>query len=130
MCVINVQHDKFKILRRNVLMELFGAILPFVVIMGLMYVLMIRPQQKKAKETQNMLNSLKKGDSIVTIGGLHGVVDEITEPENTVVIDCEGIYLTFERRAVARIVTKSEAVTSTQAEELGTNTPEESVDGE
>ncbi|HAJ69903.1 MAG: preprotein translocase subunit YajC [Alkalibacterium gilvum] len=111
-------------------MELFRAILPFVVIMGLMYVLMIRPQQKKAKETQNMLNSLKKGDSIVTIGGLHGVVDEITEPENTVVIDCEGIYLTFERRAVARIVTKSEAVTSTQAEELGTNTPEESVDGE
>lgn len=41
-------------------MELFGTILPFVVIMGLMYVLMIRPQQKKAKETQNMLNSLKK----------------------------------------------------------------------
>ncbi|GEK91463.1 preprotein translocase subunit YajC [Alkalibacterium kapii] len=111
-------------------MDLIGAMLPFIVIMGLMYVLMIRPQQKKAKETQNMLNSLKKGDSIVTIGGLHGVVDEIIEPDNTVVIDCEGIYLTFERRAVARIVTIADTVSAPQVEELGTNTPDDSADDE
>ena len=109
-------------------MELIGAMLPFIVIMGLMYVLMIRPQQKKAKETQNMLSSLKKGDSVVTIGGLHGIVDEVIEASNTVVIDCEGIYLTFERRAIARIVTKAENATAAQTEELGTNTPEDSVD--
>ncbi|WP_423189738.1 preprotein translocase subunit YajC [Alkalibacterium sp. f15] len=111
-------------------MELIGAMLPFIVIMGLMYVLMIRPQQKKAKETQNMLSSLKKGDSIVTIGGLHGVVDEVVEINNTVVIDCEGIYLTFERRAISRIVTKADTVTANQSEELGINTPEETVDHE
>ena len=111
-------------------MELIGAMLPFIVIMGLMYVLMIRPQQKKAKETQNMLSSLKKGDSVVTIGGLHGVVDEVVETNNTVVIDCEGIYLTFERRAISRIVTKGDTVTSATTEELGTNTPEETVDHE
>lgn len=111
-------------------MELIGAMLPFIVIMGLMYVLMIRPQQKKAKETQNMLSSLKKGDSIVTIGGLHGVVDEVVETNNTVVIDCEGIYLTFERRAISRIVTKGDTVTAATTEELGTNTPEETVDHE
>lgn len=111
-------------------MELIGAMLPFIVIMGLMYLLMIRPQQKKAKETQNMLSSLKKGDSIVTIGGLHGIVDEVIETNNTVVIDCEGIYLTFERRAIARIITKAETTATTQTEELGTNTPEESVDSE
>ncbi|OJF95775.1 preprotein translocase subunit YajC [Alkalibacterium sp. 20] len=111
-------------------MELIGAMLPFIVIMGLMYVLMIRPQQKKAKETQNMLSSLKKGDSIVTIGGLHGVVDEVVEINNTVVIDCEGIYLTFERRSIARIVTKADTVTANQSEELGINTPEETVDHE
>lgn len=111
-------------------MELIGAMLPFIVIMGLMYLLMIRPQQKKAKETQNMLSSLKKGDSVVTIGGLHGIVDEVIEANNTVVIDCEGIYLTFERRAIARIVTKGETTTAAQTEDLGTNTPEDSVDGE
>lgn len=111
-------------------MELIGAMLPFIVIMGLMYVFMIRPQQKKAKETQNMLSSLKKGDSIVTIGGLHGVVDEVIETNNTVVIDCEGIYLTFERRAIARIITKAESTTAAQTEELGTNTPTETVEGE
>lgn len=110
-------------------MELLIGMLPFLVLMGIMYLLMIRPQQKRAKETQNMLSSLGKGDSIVTIGGLHGIVDEVNETNNTVVIDCEGIYLTFERRAVARIVTKASAA-GTQTEELGTNTPEKTADSE
>lgn len=108
-------------------MELIAGMLPFIVLMGIMYLLMIRPQQKKAKETQNMLSALQKGDAIVTIGGLHGIVDEVIETNNTVVIDCEGIYLTFERRAVARIVTKASAAGTSNTEELGTNTPEEPV---
>ncbi|GAB2478776.1 preprotein translocase subunit YajC [Alkalibacterium psychrotolerans] len=109
-------------------MELIAGMLPFIVLMGIMYLLMIRPQQKKAKETQNMLSALQKGDAIVTIGGLHGIVDEVIDTNNTVVIDCEGIYLTFERRAVARIVTKASAAGTPNAEELGTNTPEETAD--
>lgn len=111
-------------------MELIVGMLPFIVIMGVMYLLMIRPQQKRAKETQNMLDSLQKGDSIITIGGLHGIVDEVNDTNKTVVLDCEGIYLTFERRAVSRIVTKAAAGTPTQAEELGTNTPEDTADNE
>ncbi|EXJ22340.1 Preprotein translocase subunit YajC [Alkalibacterium sp. AK22] len=110
-------------------MDLIVTTLPFIALMGIMYLLMIRPQQKRAKETQNMLSSLGKGDSIVTIGGLHGVVDEVIEDNNTVVIDCEGIYLTFERRAVARIVTKASA-SGTQTEELGTNSPERTVESD
>lgn len=109
-------------------MELIAGMLPFIVLMGIMYLLMIRPQQKKAKETQNMLSSLQKGDAIVTIGGLHGIVDEVIEANNTVVLDCEGIYLTFERRAVARIVTKASATVTADTEELGTNTPEDTVE--
>lgn len=105
------------------------GILPFVAIIGLMWVMMIRPQKKRQQETQQMLDSLQKGDSIVTIGGLHGVVDEVVTDNNTVVIDCEGIYLTFERRAVARIITKAENAT-VAPEELGTNTPEETNDSE
>lgn len=108
-------------------MELIVGMLPFIALMGIMYLLMIRPQQKRAKETQSMLSSLGKGDAIVTIGGLHGVVDEVVEDNNTVVIDCEGIYLTFERRAVARIVTKA---SGTQTEELGTNSPEKDVESD
>lgn len=112
------------------ILGLFGTIAPFIFIIGIAYFLMVRPQQKRAKEAQNMLNSLQKGDSIVTIGGLHGVIDEVTADNKTVVIDCEGIYLTFERRAVARIVTKAESASNAAADELGTNTPDTSNDEE
>ncbi|MEG0552067.1 MAG: preprotein translocase subunit YajC [Carnobacterium sp.] len=84
-------------------MEFLISILPFAAIMGLMYFMMIRPQKKAADKTKNMLSSMKKGDGVVTIGGLHGVIDEINETDKTVVINCEGIFLTFERRAIARI---------------------------
>lgn len=66
-----------------------------------LYFVMIRPQQKRMKETQDMLSKLQKGSRVVTIGGLHGVVEEVDE--KTVVLDCEGIYLTFERRAIATV---------------------------
>lgn len=103
---------------------IFGSVLPFVFIIAIAYFLMVRPQQKRAKEAQNMLSSLQKGDSIVTIGGLHGVIDEVNSEGKTVVLDCEGIYLTFERRAISRIVTKVDSVQTTTTEELGTNTPD------
>lgn len=111
-------------------MEFIGPLLPFVLIIGLMYVMMIRPQQKKQKETQAMLDSLQKGDSIVTIGGLHGVVDEVIADNNSVVIDCEGIYLTFERWAIKQIVLKADNAPAATTEELGTNTPEETNEEE
>lgn len=87
-------------------MELLISIFPFLLIMGVMYFVMIRPQQKQAQKAQEMLNSLEKGDAVVTIGGLHGVVDELDADGKTIVLDCEGIYLTFERRAVSRIEEK------------------------
>lgn len=85
-----------------------------------MYFMMIRPQKKAQEKTQSMLSSLKKGDAVVTIGGLHGLIDEVREADKTVVIDCEGIFLTFERRAIARVVT---SVTTDAVDILGDNTP-------
>lgn len=85
-----------------------------------MYFMMIRPQKKAQEKTQSMLNSLKKGDAVVTIGGLHGLIDEVREADKTVVLDCEGIFLTFERRAIARVVTSA---TTDAVDVLGDNTP-------
>ena len=68
-----------------------------------MYFILIRPQKKQAKKTQDMLSQIKPGDKVVTIGGLHGIVEEINSADNTVVLDCEGIFLTFEKRAISRI---------------------------
>ena len=50
------------------------AYLPFILILLIMYFLMIRPQAKRQKEKQRMLEELKKGDRIVTIGGIHGTI--------------------------------------------------------
>lgn len=101
-------------------MEFIFSLLPFALIMLLMYFMMIRPQKKAQEKTQSMLNSLKKGDAVVTIGGLHGLIDEVREADKTVVIDCEGIFLTFERRAIARVVTSA---TTDAVDILGDNTP-------
>jgi preprotein translocase subunit YajC len=54
-------------------------LLPMVVIVGIFYFLLIRPQQKKAKEHAEMLKALKKGDSVITQGGLYGKIAGITD---------------------------------------------------
>lgn len=50
------------------------GIVPFILVLGVIYILMIRPQQKKVKKHQNMLNNLTKGDQVVTEGGVYGSV--------------------------------------------------------
>lgn len=84
-------------------MEFLVSFLPLILIMVLMYFMMIRPQQKQQKEKMEMLDSMGPGDHVVTIGGLHGIVSEVDEVAATVVIDCEGIYLTYEKRAIATV---------------------------
>ena len=56
-----------------------GGLIPMILIFAVFYFLLIRPQQKKAKEQQAFLNSLKKGEAVVTSGGLHGVIKGLTD---------------------------------------------------
>ncbi|MFK5279478.1 preprotein translocase subunit YajC, partial [Lacticaseibacillus paracasei] len=76
---------------------------------GFMYFGMVRPQKKQQQKRQEMLNQLKKGDPIITIGGLHGVIDSIDQQAGTVVIDSDGIYLTFNLSAVRGTATRPAA---------------------
>ena len=76
------------------------SLLPLILIGVVFYFFMIRPQTKKAKETKKFRESLKKGDKIVTIGGVHGKLAEIKE--TTVVIETEGGgRLKIERSAIS-----------------------------
>lgn len=84
-------------------MELLVTLLPFAAMMGIMWLIMIRPQQKQAKARQAMLDQMQPGHHVITIGGLHGVIDEVRPEDQTVVLDCEGIYLTFNRSAIAQV---------------------------
>jgi preprotein translocase subunit YajC len=82
--------------------------LPFVAIIAIFYFLIIRPQNKKQKETQRMLSQLKKGDKIVTIGGIHGTIQTVKEQTQTVIVKVdEDTKLEFNRSAISTILTAS-----------------------
>ena len=82
--------------------------LPFVAIFAIFYFLMIRPQQKQRKETQRMLAELKKGDKIVTIGGVHGVIQSVRESSVILKVD-ENCKIEFTRSAIASVKEKGES---------------------
>ncbi|KRN59406.1 preprotein translocase, yajc subunit [Limosilactobacillus secaliphilus] len=80
-------------------------------LIALMYFFMIRPQQKQRRQHADMMSKLKPGDEVVTIGRLHGVVNEVNEKARTVTLDCEGIYLTFDMVAIQRVVSRASSAT-------------------
>lgn len=74
-----------------------------VAIAAVVYFFMIRPQQKRSADTKKFRQALAKGARVVTIGGLHGLVIELTE--ETVVVEVDrGVKLRFDRSAIAREV--------------------------
>lgn len=89
--------------------NIISMIWPFVLMFAVFYFLLIRPQQKKQKQRTSMLNQLKKGDKISTIGGLHGTVVELTD--DTVVLRVnDTTKMTFERSAISTIINSAPAV--------------------
>ncbi|MDR0298637.1 MAG: preprotein translocase subunit YajC [Streptococcaceae bacterium] len=74
--------------------------LPIIVIMVAMMWFMQRSQKKQAQKRQEQLNTMAVGDSVVTIGGLHGIIGAIDETLKTVEINCEGVILTFDKAAI------------------------------
>lgn len=87
----------------------FSSFILIILMIALMYFFMIRPQQKQRKQHQDMMSSLHPGDEVVTIGRLHGKIDSINKTDRTVTLDCEGIYLTFDMVAIARVVKTSDS---------------------
>ena len=80
--------------------------LPFIAIILIFYFLIIRPQSKKRKETEKMLSALKKGDKIVTIGGIYGTIHSTKETTVIVKVD-DNTKLEFLRSAISNIITAS-----------------------
>jgi len=79
------------------------TIIMFGLIFVIFYFFIIRPQNKKQKETEKMIAALKKGDKVITIGGIHGTV--VTTKEATVVVKVDdGTKIEFSRSAIASVV--------------------------
>lgn len=81
--------------------------LPLIIILAVFYFLLIRPQQKRNKERNAMLAGLKKGDKVVTIGGLHGTIMDLTDDRVTLKVNDQS-RLVFERSAVNAVVNQDE----------------------
>ena len=79
------------------------SVLPFGLIILIFYFFIIRPQNKKQKETEKMLSALKKGDKVVTVGGIHGVISSTKEKTVIVKVD-DNAKIEFSRNAIATVV--------------------------
>lgn len=75
----------------------------FMVIALVFYFFLVKPTNKLKLEKEQMLKGLKKGDFVVTIGGLHGKVDEVNSASDIITLDCEGIFLEFDTTAISKI---------------------------
>ncbi len=85
--------------------EGLGMFLPFILLLVLFYFLLIRPQQKQQKQRQEMLSNLQKGDRIITIGGIHGVIKEMDEENDTLVLRiADNVNVKMNRQGVESVM--------------------------
>ncbi len=81
-----------------------GMFLPLLLIFAVFYLFIIRPQQKREKKRKAMIQAVKRGDKVVTAGGLHGKVHQVDE--SSVLLDVDGgIKLRIEKNSVASVKT-------------------------
>ena len=83
-------------------MDTLMGLLPFVAMFAIMWFFLIRPAQKRQKETKSMQSQLKRGDKVITIGGIHGSIDAVDELTVYLKV-ADGTTLRFDRQAVGRV---------------------------
>ena len=89
-------------------MESIGAFLPLILIFGVFYILLIRPQQKKVKLHREMLNNLRRGDKIITSGGIIGTVNKVSENRELLVQVSDNVEIKIAPGMVADLYTSTE----------------------
>jgi len=88
--------------------SVFMPIITFGLVFVIFYFFIIRPQNKKQKDTEKMISAVKKGDKVITIGGIHGEVTSTKEKTLIVKVD-EACKLEFNRSAIALVVVEEKA---------------------
>ncbi|NLJ41487.1 MAG: preprotein translocase subunit YajC [Clostridiales bacterium] len=84
-------------------MGILMNLLPFIVIIGVFYFLMIRPQRKRDKENREMLAALTTGDNITTIGGICGKIVSVNDDIVVIEVGADKVKLVFERWAIKSV---------------------------
>ena len=98
----------------------FMTFLPLVAIIAIFYFLILRPQKKRQQESQKMLSALRKGDRVVTIGGVHGIIQSVREATVIVKVD-ENVKLEFNRNAISAVISHGHSKDDESTEEENKN---------
>jgi preprotein translocase subunit YajC len=85
-----------------------GMLLPILLFIPLLYLLMIRPQQKKQKQWQQMLTSIKAGDRVTTAGGIRGIILSIKDDSIIIRVAPDNLKLEVAKTAIASVTTQDE----------------------
>lgn len=96
-------------------MQGFQSIVPLILIFGIMYFLLIRPQQKKLKDHQAMVAALRRGDQIITQGGIVGKVVKVRDENEVEVEIAEGVKVRVVKSTVAQVLNKTEPAADAKA---------------
>lgn len=89
-------------------MEAIGQFVPLILIFAIMYFLLIRPQQKRLKEHKAMVEALRRGDQVVTQGGLIGKVSKVKEEDEVEVELADGVRVRVVKSTIAQVLNKTE----------------------
>ena len=89
-------------------MEAFGQLVPLILIFAIMYFLLIRPQQKKAKEHRAMVKALRRGDQVVTQGGVTGKVAKVKDENELEVEIADGVKVRVVQSTIVQVLNKTE----------------------
>jgi preprotein translocase subunit YajC len=101
--------------------------LPLILLVAVMYFLMIRPQQRRRREAQQLQSQLGPGDEVVTIGGLYGTIVDADDETVTLEI-APGVHTRYARPAIARVVSRAESEEEEEEEEEYEEEAEQSED--
>lgn len=92
--------------------SLVSSLVPFVLIFGIMWFLLIRPQQKKVKEHRAMVEALRRGDQVLTAGGIVGKVSKVKEDGEVEVEIADGVKVRVVRSTISAVLSKTEPATA------------------
>jgi len=93
----------------------FGMLLPILLFIPLLYLLMIRPQQKRQKQWQSMLSSIKSGDRVTTSGGIRGIIISIKDDSYIIRVAPDNLKLEVAKTAIASVTTQDTSSDSKSA---------------
>ncbi len=100
--MLHLEYMYFFLAAPSALQKTIAQFFPFILLFGVLYLLWIRPEQKKAKQHREMIQQVRAGNKVITSGGLHGTVTGVTEQTLTLQV-AENVEITLQRGAITKV---------------------------